>query len=120
MKVKRMIIALVVAALFGIYCAYATNEYLKTAEIPGLEVSIGYLLTIFYSRLLLGFVIGFVEDVKLIRQRLLNSIIRGTIIGAIVSLGISFYGFFTGAYIFIIYGMIYGAIIDLAATKFGS
>ncbi|MCW3976201.1 MAG: hypothetical protein NWE86_08195 [Candidatus Bathyarchaeota archaeon] len=119
MKVKRMIIALVIAALFGIYCSYATNEYLKTAEIPGLEVSIEYLLTIFYSRLLLGFVIGFVEDVKLIRQRLLNSIIRGTIMGAIVSLGISFYGF-TGAYIFIIYGIIYGAIIDLAATKFGS
>ncbi len=120
MKAKRMVISLVIAALFGIYCAYGTSEYLKTAEIPGFEVTIEYLLTIFYSRLLMGFVVGFVEDIKLIGRRFPNSIIRGAVIGAIMSIGISFYGFFTGSYIFIIYGIIYGAITDLAATRFGS
>lgn len=119
MKMKRMIIALVVSGLFGIYCSYATYEYLKTADIPGL-VTMEYLLTIFYNRLILGFIIGFVEDITMIKKRLLNSIVRGVVLGAIISLGISFYGFFTGSYTFILFGILYGAVTDLLATKFGS
>ena len=120
MKIKRMIIALVVSGLFGIYCSYATYEYLKTAEIPGLIVTMEYLFTIFYNRLILGFVVGFAENISVIKKRLLNSIVRGAIIGAIISLGISFYGFFTGSYTFILFGILYGAVTDLLATKFGS
>lgn len=113
MKIKRMVISLTVAALFGIFCAYGTS----TVEIPGFEITIPYLLTIFYGRLLLGLVIGLSGDIKLTKKESLNSIIRGAIMGAIVSVGISFYG---GALPFIGFGLIYGAITDFLATRFGS
>ena len=79
-----------------------------------------YLFTVFYNRLILGFIIGFVEDIKLIEKRLLNAVVREAILGEIISLGISFCGFFTGSYTFVLFGMLYGAVTDLLATKFGS
>ena len=120
MKGKRMIIALVLAALFGIYCAYGTTEYMKTARVPGFEVTIEYLLPIFYNRVLMGFAVGLAGGVVLTRRKFANAAIRGAILGAIFSLGISLYGFLTGAYVFMIFGAIYGAVTDLAATRFGS
>jgi len=107
-----MIIALIIAAACGVFCAYGTS----TVEILGFEVTMPYLITIFYSRLLMGFVIGFADHWILLKRQLLNAIIRGAIIGAIFSIGISFYG---GAVPLISFGIIYGAITDLAATKFG-
>ncbi len=113
MKLRRMVIALVVAAVCGLFCTYGTS----TVEIPGFEITMPYLLTIFYSRLLLGLIIGLSEAIKLLRRELLNSAIRGALMGAIVSIGISFYG---GSAIFITAGMVYGALADLLSTKFGS
>jgi len=113
MKPKRMTIALVVAAICGVFCAYGTS----TVQIPGFQATMPYLLTIFYSRLLIGLVVGLAEDVKVLKGALWNSIARGAIIGAIMSVGISFYG---GAQVFIPFGMIYGALADFLATKFGS
>jgi hypothetical protein len=111
MKIKRMLISLIVAALCGVFCAYWTSG----VEIPGFEVTIPYLLTIFYNRLLMGFVIGLAGGIRILKKEFLNSIIRGIIIGAIVSIGISFYG---GAFAFISAGIVYGAITDILATKF--
>jgi len=112
MNIKRMSISLVVAALCGVFCAYGTS----TVEIPGFEVTIPYLLTIFYNRLLMGFVIGLAGDVKILKKEPINSIIRGIIIGAIISVGISFYG---GGFAFIGAGILYGALTDFLATRFG-
>ncbi len=36
MKIKRMAISLIVAAFFGVFCAYGTS----TVEIPGFEMTI--------------------------------------------------------------------------------
>jgi hypothetical protein len=108
-----MVIALVVAAVCGLFCAYGTS----TVEIPGFEITVPYLLTIFYSRLLIGLVIGLSEDIKLLRRKLLSSTIRGALMGAIVSIGISFY---SGSVIFITAGIVYGMLADLLSTTFGS
>jgi len=108
-----MLISLVVAALCGVFCAYWTSG----VEIPGFEITMPYLLTIFYNRLLMGFVIGLAGGVRILKKESLNSIIRGIIIGAIISVGISFYG---GAFAFIGAGIVYGALTDFLATKFGS
>jgi len=112
-KAKRMAISLFVAGLFGVFCAYGTS----TVQIPGFQLTMPYLLTIFYSRLLIGLVIGLAGDIRLIRGELWNSIVRGAVLGAIMSVGISFYG---GAQAFIPFGMIYGAVADFLATRFGS
>ncbi|MEM4251139.1 MAG: hypothetical protein QW828_04840 [Candidatus Bathyarchaeia archaeon] len=113
MKAKRMMISLLAAGLFGILCAYG----MLNIQIPGFQVTMPYLLTAFYSRLLIGLVIGVAWDIKLIKSEIWNSIVRGAVLGAIMSVGISFYG---GAHILIPFGMIYGAVTDFLATRFGS
>ncbi|WP_455276710.1 hypothetical protein [[Eubacterium] cellulosolvens] len=112
MNIKRMLISLVVSALCGVFCAYGTS----TVEIPGFEVTMPYLLTIFYNRLLMGFVIGLAGSVRILKKESFNSIIRGIVIGAIISVGISFYG---GGFAFIGAGILYGALTDFLATRFG-
>lgn len=109
---RRMAIALIVAAFFGFGCAYGTS----TVDIPGFEMTMTYLLTIFYSRLLMGLVIGLSGPIRMLPGDLANAALRGGILGAIVSVGISFYG---GAAIFIGAGIVYGIITDVLATRFG-
>jgi hypothetical protein len=110
MKIKRLIIALIISAIFGIFCAYGTS----TVEIKGFEITLPYLFTIFYSRLLIGFFVGFADNLKLIKGKYKNSALRGALFGLITSVVISFYG---GAMIFIVSGITYGIITDLIATK---
>ncbi len=110
MNIKRMILSLIIAGIFGVFCAYGTS----TVEIPGFDITMPYLLTIFYSRLMIGLVIGLAENIQLLKKELLNSILRGAIFGAIVSVSISFYG---GGAIFMAAGIIYGLLTDFIATK---
>jgi hypothetical protein len=105
-----MILSLIIAGIFGVFCAYGTS----TVEIPGFDITMPYLLTIFYSRLMIGLVIGLAENIQLLKKELLNSILRGAIFGAIVSVSISFYG---GGAIFMAAGIIYGLLTDFIATK---
>jgi hypothetical protein len=72
-----------------------------------------YLYTIFYARLMIGFVIGLSENVKFLKGNLSNAALRGAIWGAIMSITISFYG---GAVVFIGAGIVYGIITDVVAT----
>ncbi|NMC59065.1 MAG: hypothetical protein GYA51_06745 [Candidatus Methanofastidiosa archaeon] len=110
MNIKRMILSLIIAGIFGVFCAYGTS----TVEIPGFDITMPYLLTVFYSRLMIGLVIGLAENIQLLKKELLNSILRGAIFGAIVSVSISFYG---GGAIFMAAGIIYGLLTDFIATK---
>jgi hypothetical protein len=110
---KRMAIALALAAVFGYFCALGTSA----VEIPGFEATLPYLLTVFYSRLMMGFTIGFAGGVKLLKGEARNAALRGAVIGGIVSVGIAFYG---GAAVLIPFGMVYGLLTDLIATKAAS
>jgi hypothetical protein len=110
MNVKRLLIALVIAALFGLFCAYGTSS----VEIEGLEITLPYLLTIFYARLLIGFFVGIGDNVELIKKKYQNAAFRGAMFGLIASIVISFYG---GGEFFIAFGIIYGIITDLVATR---
>jgi len=105
-------IALLIAGLFGFFCAYGTSN----VEIPGFEVTLPYLMTIFYARLLIGFFVGFGGHVKFVKGEMKNAVVRGAVFGIITTIVISFYG---GAGIFMAAGIIYGIITDLLATKFG-
>jgi hypothetical protein len=111
LNAKRMGIALLLAAFFGFFCAYGTS----TVEIPGFTMTIEYLATIFYARLMAGFVIGLAGGWKILGKEPHNSVVRGAVIGAVMSVTISFYG---GAAVFIAAGIVYGIITDAAATRF--
>ena len=111
MNKKRLIIALIISAFFVILCAYGTSS----VEIEGFEITLPYLLTIFYARLLIGFFIGIAEHIELLKNKYQNAAVRGAIFGIIASIVIAFYG---GGEIFITFGIIYGIITDVIATRF--
>jgi hypothetical protein len=111
MNIKRLMIALIIAGLFGIFCAYGTS----TIEIEGFEVTLPYLLTIFYARLLIGFFIGIGDHIELVKNKYQNATIRGAIFGIISSIVIAFWG---GGEVFIAAGIIYGIVTDIIATRF--
>lgn len=110
MNSKRMVVAVVVAAIFGAFCAYGTSK----VEIPGFEITTPYLLTVFYARLMIGFFIGIADNVNILKTEIPNAIVRGAIFGVLASIVLSFYG---GAEVFIGFGIVYGIITDLVATK---
>ena len=112
MKIKRLIISLVIGVLSGLFCISWT--YL---EMSGFTTTIQYLLTIFYNRLLIGFVVAVSESIKIFNKDPQNSISRGALIGTIISIGLYIQ---TGSVSFIPPGIVFGAIADFLATKYGS
>ena len=112
MKIKRLIISLLVGAISGLFCIFWTY-----IEMSGFQTTIQYLLTLFYNRLLIGFVIAFSESIKIFNKDPQNSILRGSLIGAIVSIALFIQ---TGSPTFIPPGIVFGAIADFLATKYGS
>lgn len=111
MNVKRLSIALVISALFGLFCAYGTS----TVDIKGFDITLEYLLMIFYARLLIGFLVGIGDNVNILKKKYQNAVARGALFGLIASIVISFYG---GGEFFIAFGIVYGIITDLIATRF--
>ncbi|MEA1925324.1 MAG: hypothetical protein U9M95_05580 [Candidatus Altiarchaeota archaeon] len=67
---KRVLIALTVGALCGLFCAYGT----ASMEDSGFPVTVGILASVFYNRLLMGLVIGLGESIRL------HPVFRGAII----------------------------------------
>lgn len=103
---RRMIITLVSGALLGVFCVIGANlRYSGT-------LSNLYVFAFWFNRLLLGFVLGLIT----INHPLMVRLIRGLLIGLLVSF--AFYSStefldFTG----FIAGGVYGIIIEFAAYK---
>ncbi len=112
MNWKRICIALITASVFGVFCAYGTS----TVDIPNFEITMAYLLTIFYARLLIGVFVGIADALTPLKGKYQNAALRGAVFGLITSVSISFYG---GGQMFIPAGIIYGILTDLIATRFG-
>ncbi|MBD3253484.1 MAG: hypothetical protein GF383_00245 [Candidatus Lokiarchaeota archaeon] len=112
--IVRMAICLVLGAIAGVICAIGT----ATAPIPAELRTIEFLLYVWYNRLMLGFILGFADNITIIKNDYGNVIIRGAVIGGVFSLlmvipaGIS-------AISYLYAGIIFAIIIDLIATKFG-
>ena len=109
---KRLIISLIIGALSGLFCIFWT--YL---EMSSFKTTLQYLLTLFYNRLLIGFTVAISESLKIINRDPQNSILRGAIIGAIISVALYIQ---TGSLSFIPAGIVFGVIADFLATKYGS
>jgi hypothetical protein len=119
MNKKRMLIALSVGVLSGLFCAYGT----KIAGDQGkfaFPVTAGLLASTFYSRVLIGLVVGLSGNIRM------NLIWRGASAGIIVSMAMAIYPLLdgqgvealSGAGIIIAFGAVYGIIADVLATKF--
>ena len=111
MNKKRLGIALLLSGLFGVFCAYGTS----TVEIEGFEITLPYILTIFYARVLIGFFVGISEHIQILKNKYQNAALRGAIFGLIASIVIAFYG---GGEILMSAGTVYGLITDVVATRF--
>ncbi len=105
MNTKRIIIATAIGALCGIFCAYGT-----VWKYPD-QFGILILASIVYNRALIGFVIGIADNIKA------HPAVRGAILGTIVSAAMAIPAG-NGGLILVAFGIVYGSIIDVIATKF--
>lgn len=103
---KRIKISVALGIVAGVICLYGTMT-----SLPG-ALSAPILATIFYDRVLLGFVVGIGYGLKM------RPIIRGAIIGASVSLLIAIPSGVVGGALLMGAGIIYGIAIDVLATRF--
>ena len=103
---RRIKISVALGFLAGAICLYGT-----LTSIPGV-LTLPILATIFYYRVLLGFVVGIAYGLKI------HPLIRGAIIGAMVSLLIAIPSGITGGAFLMGAGVVYGIIIDIVATRF--
>ena len=112
MNAKRIAIATVIGLLTGLFCAYGT----ATMKDPNFVITTGLLASIVYNRVLIGLVIGIGDTIKL------HPVLRGTLIGAVITMAMSIIpiidGDAMGGLILIAFGIVYGIIADVVATKF--
>ena len=80
--VNRMVIALIIGAIFGIICVWGTSQ----APNPGDWLTIEFLIYVWYNRLMLGFVLGISDKIEIIKSKYGNSALRGALIGTILSI----------------------------------
>ncbi len=114
---KRLIISTVIGALLGIVCIIGVGLRIE----GGYLENIVYLLGIWMSRLVLGVLIGFVEDFTILPgigwRKWVNAGIRGIFFGLLLSVTVLLldphYSYATFAA-----GIAYGLITDLVATFF--
>jgi len=114
---KRLIISTVTGALLGIVCIIGVGLRIE----GGYLENIVYLLGIWMSRLVLGVLIGFVEDFTILSgigwKKWVNVSIRGIFFGLLLSVTVllldPYYSYTTFAA-----GIAYGLVTDLVATFF--
>jgi hypothetical protein len=105
-NIRRIKISVALGVAAGAICLYGT-----WTSIPGV-LTLPILATIFYDRVLLGFVVGIAYGLKI------HPLIRGAIIGAVVSLLIAIPSGIIGGALLMGAGVVYGIVTDLVATKF--
>jgi hypothetical protein len=110
MNAKRVAIATVIGFLCGLFCAYGT---LKMDD-PSIVVTTGLLASIVYNRVLIGFVVGIGDGIKL------HPVLRGALIGIIITMALSTMpivdGRAAGGLTLIGFGIVYGIIADVVAS----
>ncbi|MGD0953701.1 MAG: hypothetical protein ABR985_15155 [Methanotrichaceae archaeon] len=103
---RRIKISVALGGVAGAICLYGT-----LTSIPGV-LTLPILATIFYDRVLLGFVVGIAYGLKI------HPLIRGAIIGAVVSLLIAIPSGITGGALLMGAGVVYGMVTDLWRPNF--
>ncbi|MFW9841685.1 MAG: hypothetical protein ACFFES_12380 [Candidatus Thorarchaeota archaeon] len=112
---RRIIIATLTGAILGILCIIGVGARIPGGYLP----NIVFLIGMWYNRVIMGLLIGFVGDVNLFasasERKLVNSALRGLIFGIVVSSAIFVSTEFRDL-LALFAGFAYGPIIDLVAT----
>ena len=112
---KRLIVGTVLGAILGIFCVIGVSLRLPDPVYPNATV---YLIGAWYNRVVMGSLIGLAGGIKLYKNEdnILNSIIRGAIIGAFVSVSFSFLSQAIELTYFFA-GIVWGLVNDLVTTQ---
>lgn len=107
MTKKRLLSCLISGAILGIFCIIgATIRF-------GGEKEFAYVFALWYNRVLMGLMIGFLPN----PQKLMTAVLRGALLGTVVS-----FAFFASAgfgdVVSFFAGTIYGVIIELIAFRY--
>lgn len=113
-NVKRIVLAILIGAVLGIFCILGAGG--RVGGWTGNEI---LLIGLWYNRVIMGLLIGFAGDLKLIKKgnnvKWLNSIVRGAILGFLVSLQFYLSTNLLDLLSFLA-GIVYGIIIDVSCT----
>lgn len=113
---KRLGVATVMGMILGVFCILGLSQRIPAdGALPSNTI---YLLGGWYNRVIMGVLIGFAGDLKIIQDKNspLNAILRGAILGGIVSLGFALFQQFADIPFFIA-GFGFGLVNDLITTK---
>ena len=106
---KRLLIALGLGALLGGLCIVGVGNRV------GFAGNGWFLFSIWYNRLLMGLLIGLAGEITLLRARKANIVLRGLLLGTLVTLASALSTDFRDVASFYA-GIVYGVIIDTVAS----
>jgi hypothetical protein len=106
---KRITVSVLTGAFLGIFCIIGVGTRI------GFNSNIIYLIGMWYNRVIMGLLVGLAGEIILIENDRNNSILRGAIIGLVVTTGILLSTSFKDIPSFFA-GIIYGIIIDYIST----
>lgn len=114
-KIVRLLIATGLGIILGIFCIIGQSQRMPGEPLPNATI---YLISAWYNRVIMGILIGSAEDWTILKQNgktLVNAVLRGGIIGAIVSAS---FGLFQQemALIYFFAGIVWGIINDTLTT----
>lgn len=113
MHAKRFVIATILGAVFGAFCAYGTKSS-SDAGTLGFVATSGIIGSVFYNRMMIGMFIGLLGKCKP------HPIFRGAIAGILISMGLGITpildGNSMGGVILLGAGAVIGIIIDLLTS----
>ncbi len=106
---KRILISTITGALLGVICIIGVGARV------GFSGNYLFLFSMWYNRLLMGFVIGLSGKLRILKSNK-NPYLRGILLGLLVTLAHSISTGFRDIPSFFA-GIVYGIIIDYVATK---
>ena len=110
----RTLISAGLGAILGIFCIIGVSQRIPAVILTTSSI---YLLGAWYNRLIMGIMIGLAGELHFLgeKYRIIESIIRGIVIGAIISVSFSFL-IQQPTWTYFFAGTAYGLVIDLVST----
>ena len=110
---KRLLISTGVGMVLGVFCIIGQSQRMPSDPLPSETI---YLFHAWYNRLMMGVLIGLAGQWEIMKSNsIVNAIIRGAILGTLVSASFGLLGQ-SLALTYFFAGIVYGIIIDGLST----
>jgi hypothetical protein len=115
MNGKRVIVGIIMGMITGVFCVIGLSTRIPTEG--ALPNNTTYLIGGWYNRVIMGALIGFAGEWKILKHKnyIGNIVLRGAIIGGLVSVGFAFFQQFMD-FPFFIAGFGFGVFNDLVTS----